>query len=56
MYTVDHTFSCLKSSAHAHGIEIRGDRTQTSDGDPRTGTFPQMQPTAGDAACSMNGV
>ena len=27
-----------------------------SDGDARTGTFPQMWPTAGDTACSVNGV
>ena len=28
----------------------------TSDGDPRTGTFPQKQFTAGDTACSVKGV
>ena len=30
--------------------------TRTLDGDPRTGTFPQMQVTAGDTACSVKGV
>ena len=71
MYTMDHTFTyhrkkfihvCAKSSAHAHGIKIRGGNMklwrqppelqgngwfttdwqihiQTSDGNPRTGTF-----------------
>ena len=28
----------------------------TTDGDPRTGTFPQTQVTAGDTTCSVNGV
>ena len=29
---------------------------RTSDGDPRTGTFPQMQPSAGDSVCNAKGV
>ena len=29
---------------------------QMSDGDPRTGMFPEMRVTAGDTTCSMKGV
>ena len=32
--------------------DVQG-RKWTSGGDPRTGTFHQMQITAGDAACSV---
>ena len=36
-------------------IDLKG-CLQTSDEDPRTGTFPQMRPTMGDTACSVKGV
>ena len=29
---------------------------RTSDGDPRTRTFPQTRPTVGDTACSVKGI
>ena len=38
------------------GLPLTYKFAQTSDGDPRTGTFPQTLVTVGDTACSVKGV
>ena len=54
-----HTLTVPKSKESHGSVQFATDsqgRTQTSDIDPWTGTFPQTWPTVGDTACTVNRV